>query len=172
MIVCHFSLVSPKSSTFHMATSHGPWCLMFVGGLSASFSLCHQLHWLISWPKCRFLTTRCMLMVTLFCRSLCLTEICIVDATVALAISLCRHQIECCICAVTGLVSCTVAVAPRGPGAHPLPIPPLSVHFVIFCSFFTFAIFLFSFALPIFFFCPSLPFFYQSSPTLFAGRRS
>ena len=56
-----------------------------------------------------------------------------------------------------------------GPG-HSLS--PLSIHFLIFCSFLLFPFFLFLFALPVFFFCPSLYLFYRSSPTPFPGRRS
>jgi len=65
--------------------------------------------------------------------------------------------------------------APRWPGAplfpHFPPFSALSIHFLIFCSFyfspFPFLI-LFTYLLS----CPSLPLFYKSSPTPFPGRRS
>jgi len=51
-----------------------------------------------------------------------------------------------------------------GPG-YPLSAfaPPLSIHFLIFCSFLLFPLFLFSLALPIFVYCTSLPFLPESS---------
>jgi len=63
----------------------------------------------------------------------------------------------------TDVVVAGVICTPRWAG-YPLSAfaPPLSIHFLIFCSLLLFPFFLFSFTLLIFFYCPSDPFLPES----------
>ena len=79
------------------------------------------------------------------------------------------HQMNACISTAQ---PADTSVAPHGPGAPAFSLYPLCPFTSSSFALFYFPPFLFSFALPIFFFCPSLPLFYESSPTLFPGRRS
>ena len=83
--------------------------------------------------------------------------------------SLLKHQM---VCAVI-CDSCFQCSTPRVGMGHPLsPLFPLSIHFLIFCSF---LLFLSSFLHPLYLFSSFVhpfTFFYQSSPTPFSDRRS